>query len=234
MARRIGHQNSTYEETIMKLLGFDRMKALSMTVVAVATVCAAPASALPVTYAVNRTITSAFDSGNPLQSDSVVGTITTDGTIGVLHTANILSWDLNLIDHLNAANNYELTPSNSGIPVDSGSVLLANATGLYFDFSGSGEIGFQALNPGFYSGWRYYCLSTGVFGCYRGETITPSHVNIVGPPGDAVVDREPVGVQPLNNPPTNNVPEPATLWLFGLGLAIVGAGFFRRRRPLYT
>jgi hypothetical protein len=55
-----------------------------------------------ITYNVNLTFGSA---------GSMVGTITTDGTIGVLNTSNIVSWNLTLAD--SATNSTLLTPSNS-------------------------------------------------------------------------------------------------------------------------
>ncbi len=55
-----------------------------------------------ITYNVNLTFGSA---------GSMVGTITTDGTIGVLNTSNIVSWNLTLAD--SATNSTILTPSNS-------------------------------------------------------------------------------------------------------------------------
>src|SRR5580704_4824448 len=109
-------------------------------------------------YTVNETITSPLNGivGNPTQTDSVVGTITTDGTIGVLHSADISSWNLDLIDVTTPANTYELTTSNSSIVVDFGSVLNASATGLFFDFTNTGGFGFQANVPGPYSGYHYW------------------------------------------------------------------------------
>jgi collagen triple helix repeat protein len=55
-----------------------------------------------ITYNVNLTFGSA---------GSMVGTITTDGTIGVLSTSNIVSWNLKLAD--SPTNSTLLTPSNS-------------------------------------------------------------------------------------------------------------------------
>jgi collagen type VII alpha len=55
-----------------------------------------------ITYNVNLTFGSA---------GSMVGTITTDGTLGVLSTSNIVSWNLRLAD--SATNSTLLTPSNS-------------------------------------------------------------------------------------------------------------------------
>src|ERR1700676_4928535 len=116
-------------------------------------------------YAVNITITSSVPTGNPLQTDTVNGTITADGTIGVIGSGNVVSWNLDLIDGLNSANDFDLTAGNSSLVEDTGSALTATATGLLFNFSGSGEFLIQANSPGAFSGFRYFCLSTGVFAC---------------------------------------------------------------------
>jgi hypothetical protein len=63
---------------------------------------------------------------------SAVGTITTDSTIGVLQTANLLDWQITLTTN-------SVTSSLHG-SLDSqgfmgGSAVTATATGLFFDFS---------------------------------------------------------------------------------------------------
>jgi len=175
-------------------------------------------------YPIDTTITSADPTGNPAQSDTVQGNITTDGTIGVIGPGNIAGWNLNLIDQLNAANDFDLTPANSTLVEDTGSALSATATGLSFNFSGSGEFLIQANSPGAFSGFHYFCFSTGVFACAAGETISPNYIFVDG--AIATGAAAPVGTQPLDQPPSS-VPEPAALSLLGLGLA--GVGLVRRR-----
>src|ERR1039457_1459119 len=97
-----------------------------------------------IVYAVDTTITSSDPTGNPLQTDTVDGTITTDGTIGVIGFGNIVSWNLDLIDGLNSANDFDLMTTNSSLVYDTGSALTATAAALSFDFSGSGEFLIQA------------------------------------------------------------------------------------------
>ena len=147
-----------------------------------------------VTYPVNTTITSANPTGNPLQSNTVSGSITTDGTLGALVASNILSWNLNLVDGLNSANNFNLTPANSTVVESIGGALSATATGLSFNFSGTGEFLIQANSPGAFSGSHYFCFSTGS-ACLAGETISPQFIDVDGVVATGTA--EPVGTQPL-------------------------------------
>ena len=178
-----------------------------------------------IVYTIDTTITSANPTGNPAQKDTVLGTLTTDGTIGALAPNNIISYNLNLIDQLNASNNVDLTPANSSIVEDLGSALSASATGLSFDFSGSGEFLIQANSPGPFSGSSYFCFSTGVFACFAGETISPQYITSDGVVATGAA--APVGTQPLDQAPSP-VPEPTTFSLLVLGLA--GLGFLGRRK----
>jgi hypothetical protein len=71
------------------------------------------------TYAINDVVTFVPGANNITynvsltfgSAGSMVGTITTDGTLGVLNTSNVVSWNLTLAD--SATNSTHLTPSNS-------------------------------------------------------------------------------------------------------------------------
>jgi hypothetical protein len=206
-----------------------RLAQLPLIALVAVSLASVPAHAANIVYAINTTITSANPTGNPLQSNTVVGSLTTDGTIGVLPSADILSWNLNLIDNLNAADDVDLTPSNSTLVEDTGSALSATATALSFNFSGSGEFLIQGTQFGAFSGFQYFCFSTGG-ACLAGETITPDEIDVDG----AVLTgaSAPVGTQPLAPlpppPPPGVVPEPSTYGLVLTGLLGLGGTLKRK------
>jgi hypothetical protein len=167
-------------------------------------------------YAVDTTITSANPTGNPLQSDTVSGFITTDGTLGVILASDVLGWDLALVDGLNAGNSLDLTPANSTLVEDTGNALTATADGLSFNYSGSGEFLIQANSPGPFSGFSYFCFSTGG-ACLAGETIAPQDIFTDGVVATGTA--APLGTQPLNQ---SGTPEPsyALIVLVFLGVLV--------------
>lgn len=96
--------------------------------------------------------------------------ITTDGTIGVLASANILDWTIQLTD---GATSFTLLGPLSGpnsTKLISGDVLSATATGLFFDFGGSGLALFQVGG-----GQAFYCLQSD--GCVNPANIAGEAIN---------------------------------------------------------
>jgi hypothetical protein len=181
-----------------------------------------------VIYNINTTATSSNPTGNPLQTDTVLGTITTNGKLGILAASDILGWNLNLIDGLNSANNFNLSPSNSELVHDWGNALSATTTGLIFDYSISGAeflIQGNVIHP-ISSGYNYFCFSATGGWCLAGETISPQYVFTDG----VVVTgaAAPVGQQPLDQGPRNSVPEPTSFGLVFIGLLSL-AGIMKRK-----
>jgi hypothetical protein len=171
-------------------------------------------------YTVNTTITSTNPTGTS-QTDSIVGTITTDGA-SVIGAGDVISYNLDLTDALNPGYSVDLTSANSTVVEDTGGDLIATASGIAFNFSNPGEFLIQANVPGPYSGYSYFCYSTGG-ACLYGETISPNFIYTDGAilTGNAA----PVGVTGLNqNPGTGTgtpMPEPSSLGLMLIGLAAV-------------
>ncbi len=167
-----------------------------------------------IVYLLNQTSTTAEVGGelSPL-SDTVSGTITTDGTIGAVQSADILDYDLHLRDNIRPGLSSELTPANSGIWFDTGNSLIATATGLSFDFSHPGAVFIiQGLTHGFSSGFEYFCFQATTGPCLQGETIVPNYYAV-----DGVLATGLEGVVPLNG-----VPEPAAWALMLVGFAALG------------
>lgn len=164
-----------------------------------------------VIYSVNRTV----------GDGSVVGTITTDGSVGVLGTANIVDWSLTLTD---ANSSFVLNGSTNSAVGISGSAFSATATDLLFNFGlGSGYVLFQ--NPSLGSSQNFWCIDNG--GCIN--AFVPGEFVVAGTYPDGTGEFR-QGIQVIASTRTTVVPEPATLLLLGTTFAIAGIRRFRRER----
>jgi hypothetical protein len=126
-------------------------------------ICAVTSSKADIIYDVNLAVA----------IGSATGSITTDGVIGVLSTADITGWNLTLND--GTRTHLLQGPSlNSSVAVR-GSHLTASATGLFFNFSGSDE------------GDVIFDDSTGAFLCFRDAALAgfcriPAAISLQIPP----------------------------------------------------
>ena len=190
----------------------------------------ATANAATITYFVDRII----DDGSG-SVGTVTGTITPDGTLGVLHAGNINSWTLTLtaqnlsgslpdlttdvISSADASSRTVIRPNNGDTAVS------ATPTHLLFDFDFKDNSASQVDSYFFLRGGsgNYWCLETSVCiddGVNKAETMG---LNI---DGTNVAKRvEHTGVVAF----ATVIPVPAAVWLFGSGLlGLIGLARIRR------
>ncbi len=181
------------------------------------------------------------------EGDTLSGSITTDGTIGVLTTANIVSANYTLVT---PAMTY-VVPMAEPFTVEG--QLTASSTALAMPYSGAsdgsifsifqlvgkvaGEVPSQSLelswNDGFGSllGDAYFAQlqtddgNTTLF--YNGTDGSPA---VVGTPG-STIGNDPMLIATATDTSPSSVPEPATICSLGLALLMfAGGGALRLRR----
>ena len=143
---------------------------------------------------------------------SVVGSITTDGTIGTLTAANFISWSLTFNGLLGATFN---TDETSSVVIVQGADVTASLTNIYFNYDGA-DNGYLLIQHNPFSGQTYWCNATIYDTCFQGASIVPVAYNdpstqIAGRQGNNVIASA-----------STQVPEPSAAAL----LSIMAAGIF--------
>lgn len=185
--------------------------------VGLGSVCAANATV----YQVSQTI----------GGGGVTGTITTNGSFGVLSASDIIAWNLMLTG--NGGATLQLVNGPSGVlvgnisdpfnPTAGTPDLTADAQHIYFNFDATdgGYLGFQVLP--FFGGHSYWCnaANNNNFDCSQGKSVVPVFHSDV-----SSIYQTASGNQIL----ATAVPEPMTSGLLLAGLMAVGCALRRTRR----
>ena len=198
-----------------------------MLAAALAAIALAASSAQATVYTVN----------DGVGAGGVTGSITTDGSLGILGSTAITDWNLLLNDGSSIFNLHgPLSGANSQLDDHSGIALTATAAGLFFNFASTAAsyVLFQAPSIG--SGADFWCINDANSPC--GSSFFPS-----GTSGSSEIIRVSDGVirQPYSGvvqiattvstaPNGGGVPEPATWAMMLLGFGGLGALLRRRRR----
>jgi hypothetical protein len=152
---------------------------------------------------------------------TVTGTIVTDGLIGTLSSADILSFNLSLFDGTGTAN---LTSGVHGIVAITSNNVTATATQLLFNFNGNGGL-MNIFDPSTCSPPEWSFETTGSGTACNGTTGNEEGVSAVLPFGSGVYSAESGNTVFAS---TSSVPEPGSLGLMVAGLASL-VGIARRR-----
>jgi hypothetical protein len=123
---------------------------------------------LMLTPAASRATTITYKVNITFGSDSVIGTITTDGNIGLLTQTDISSWNLTVSD---GTNSFDLTPGAPSTVQTNGSDLSATATQLSYNFgaSDSGYLIFQ--NPSVGVNGPFVCFTSNSNDCENNNAV---------------------------------------------------------------
>lgn len=184
----------------------NRRGARLASVALVSALLGAKASAAPITYGVDQII----------GSGSVVGTVTTDGTLGPLAQYHFTAWNLTL-QGIGAS--FVLTQANS-VHYGTDVGITATSSNIYFDFNNPNAL--LVFQDGQSSGSQYWCnAGSSSSACYQGKSDVPQYytspsAQIFPATGNQIIAT------------VAAVPEPATWALICLGF--VGMGFLACRR----
>ena len=154
-----------------------------------------------------NTIYTIHDSDLPLLVD---GSISTDGKIGALASADIIGWDLSISGV--GATPVTLTETNSILTLDGSSGdLTATPSALLWDFNSDGMLQFL--------------LQQGTFSAF----VSYNDLFVIGEKFFLGCCVDPGGIQRFNIEPIATTPVPPTLPLFATGLGLIAVLGWSRR-----
>jgi hypothetical protein len=184
------------------------MKKLLGLIAAVGMSCGLTGTSGATVYSVNEAVGA---------SGSVTGTIQTDGNLGTLTTADIISWNLLLND---GSQSFDLAgPNASNAAQVQGLSFTSTANGLFFNFSANNGDFVEFRDPATFPTTNYLCLQDSKAQCSSDPSAFVIHVDS---------DNEQITTESGNVEIATAVPEPASIALLVAGLA--GLSFFRRRK----
>jgi hypothetical protein len=144
---------------------------------------------------------------------TITGDIVTNGTIGTLSAADIVSWNIVVND---GSNMYDLTGLDSAVRIV-GNDLSATSTQILFNFSGGDQGYFTFASPYVGAGGRFWEVVTANA---DGDLPSPGqYLSALYPDSGIVSDPGLSGEGTLGNIPGSITPEPSTLLLLATGLA---------------
>lgn len=154
---------------------------------------------------------------------TVLGTITTDGSMGALTTSDIVAWNVTITNGSSSANLTNSPGFNMGVV---GTALTADAAGMYFNFGAAG-LNYFVLDKS-PIGQGVLCL---IVGNPPGCGFAPDSTYSLQPdfPSAGNVTWE-VGIGNVQIASTSAVPVPPALALFASGLAVIGLAARRRKK----
>ena len=189
------------------------MKSVSAVVTFLILLVFSPSAQASIVYNVNHAI----------GAGSINGFVQTNGTLGVLSSADIINWNLNLsAPNLVGGPNVNINFGNQTQTLLSGATTTATPTSLIFDMSGGSGIGFFLLQGGIASSSDFWILETALAG-WTGSGVG-EHIGF-NTDGTTVAQTT---IHPGNFVFGTSVPEPGHAVL--LGISVISALIFRRRR----
>jgi hypothetical protein len=154
------------------------------------------------------------------------GSVTTDGTLGVLSAANIVDWTFIFWDGSGMGQLYGPLSGNNSSVYLAGNDLTAAPTKLFFNFDGT-DGGLMLFQANLFSDSDFYCFATvASFPCAQGKSLVT--VSVFSP--GAMFEAEAGNQAIFDSINFDAAPEPGYYSILGAALAALLAASRRRLR----